>query len=147
MSDDNEPIPIHEISYSLPIQEKARAEVQTDFFESEVELTPERRLIAAMLINTIREARGEDIRGQTYRGVRMKYKNGYKSRAITWLRGVYEEPYPPYSFLWCLQVFHDDPDNAQDKLLSILEKLGPRANAYEQLTHELVSNLFNAKKL
>jgi len=128
-----------------PIPDKL--ENTTSFYEINHELTPERALVAALLVRQVLDARAIDtvqikVKGKTY-----LRPNAIKYDAIEWLSEEHPEPFPAWTCLWCLAIFHPEAYEAQQKLLKVLEDLGNRKKVHEILTNLTLGSLLNAKTI
>jgi hypothetical protein len=95
----------------------------TAFGENPEEFTPERDLWAAVIVRAISDA-AEPVFKKVWANNKDKVTaNHTKTSALAFLSAVHQEPYPQYSALWCLSIFHDSPETAQKMILQALRQV------------------------
>lgn len=93
------------------------------FGEDPEEFTPERDLWAAVIVRAISDA-AEPVYKKVWANNKDKITaNHTKMAAIAFLSAIHQEPYPQYSALWCLSIFHDSPETAQKMILEALREV------------------------
>jgi hypothetical protein len=110
------------------------------FGENPEEYTPERRLIAAILIRAIQDATNdtaEKIRNKADKSCKIHERK----TALAFLSASFKEPYPDYSCLWCLSFFHDSPERAQKLILEIIKNAQKSSRPSVYLGVELAIDL------
>lgn len=132
-----------EIRFTEPPPDRPKL-FQTEFIETDLALTREHSLVAAMLIRAILDARATDSKID-YRSKDKTYNHYNKRKAIMWLSEEGVEPYQPFTCLWCLEQFHDDPESARKKILEMLAVMGPRIGNNDPLSPSIIAAALGKK--